>query len=305
METSILENENNYEITPKNFLVTKNIPLDKRFVISSITKLDTELPFKRRYPGLLIFVIDSIINDGIDDVYVGEYYMFENDVTTPISLRHLFGRYDIKTVSPTITDDVYSYENILTSLNKTFAEAGSIRYILVLGIAVIYDGTTWNYLCGKYILNNDTEYNTIPDIFKSPKSLVYCKDSDTTKIILTDLSLSTLIIECTEIPEIINDYMYYLMNGYLYIGLLNTLYALDEKLYIATNLTEGVNQIVHNLNSNNINCKFKINNEDTNNPFIETGLVIQPDFIIVDENTITITTIHEFTGTLFIQGKNS
>lgn len=279
METSVEANKHNYKVLTENYEVSKNIPIDKRFLIDNLANLDVVIPVKKRYPGLIFFVPDAKVNDGTDDVVIGELYTFESDLTKPISLRALFGRYQVRMV----TIENGDYSTLLTKLNKTFAVPGNMVLVNPLNVVFIYNGTNWEFFKGNYNITDVAHYDTIPNTLKKPGEYVYIGNATIAKLIKTDLTLSDVIIVSTTItPDPIMEFQYYSVNGFLYFGLNGKLWPVHQKIFTKENLVKGENRITHNLNSIYINCKFRIYNN--NNPHLPDGTLFNIDQVLTTSN---------------------
>ena len=174
LESSYLELTKSFSYTPRNFQLTRNIPIDTRFLVTTLDNIDSEILPETRYPGLVFFVRDSAVNDGtsnsIDTIDLGpinQYnkgsvrtvkgilYIFVPDASgnliyTP--LHDLINRFEIKLLNITDTSNTaYSHlcdgdldelsnhinANNTNCLNHLYAKLGNIVYIQPLGIAVI------------------------------------------------------------------------------------------------------------------------------------------------------------------------
>lgn len=295
MENSAIENLKSNKPIYNNFDIRKNIPIDKRFIITSLTEIDQEIPLNRRYDGLVFFVETSNVSDGTDIISTGHLYCFESDLTKPIPLHELSLRYIIRQ----ITINPEDYTNVNNLLNKTFAKPGSIVMIKPLDIAVIFDGNVWSYFAGNYSVTSDVVFNTIPLNLVNLGNLVISNGID--KIIKSDNTLSDVIIEVSELPLTPEKDRYYSVNGFLYYSLGGNIYSVSEKFYTKSNLVSGNNEITHTLNSTHIICLFRINVtegfDDMNNK------VIQLPYNIIDENTININSNLPLSGELFLIAK--
>ena len=180
MEQSSIENKKNIIEIFHNFRVTKNIPLDNRLIVQEIANIDTELPIKQRYPGLIIFIEDVII-----DNVKGQLFYFGNDLATPLPLFQSILGVTIKQL--TLTENVYG--NLLNSLNATSPLPGNIVLVLPLDVAFIYDGNNWKYFVGVYKVTNEEIFNSIPDSLKNVDSIVWLTENFVKKQIKNDLLL--------------------------------------------------------------------------------------------------------------------
>lgn len=261
-----------------NFKIRKNIPLDSRFIISSISNIDIELPLNLRYNGLIFFVEDAIFGT---DTVAGKLYCFEADLTTPILLSSLVTKYLISFVTVTNND----YSNILTLLNQTYPYPGKLVLIKPLGITVMFDGTSWKYFAGNYSVDNSTVFNTIPVSLREKNRLVIV-NGNTQNIILANGSLSPKLIVLTNNPPTIEEDRWYSINGILFYGINNTLYRVGEKITFIDIITLiGKNRINHGLGSSYVLCFYRINNTENLNELNTIGLL---PCQIIDNNQIDV-----------------
>lgn len=127
----------------ESFYLSNNIPFDKKTTITSLTKLNEEIPVNHRYLGLIFFVND-----------IKKFYTFKNDINNPETLlsdNEINNTYGIYV-------DVYS--NIPTELNK-FITLGKIIFVFPLNVGFIYDGTSWKYYSGIYNLRTNLDLNNL------------------------------------------------------------------------------------------------------------------------------------------------
>ncbi len=109
MKRSSIQNSRlNVKPIPYNFGVNLNIPIDPRFIISSLDNIDTEIPLNLRYNGLIFFVVDATVNDGTVETLEGLLYTFEKDLTKPIPLYDTIIRFIIHQIEISSRD----YSNI-------------------------------------------------------------------------------------------------------------------------------------------------------------------------------------------------
>lgn len=303
--TSIEQSRRALEIVTKAFQITKNIPLDYRFIISSLSNLDTEIPLRYRYNGLIFFVVDQKVNDGTTlnngerktngtinvgpttgtNQLSGILYVFESDLTKPIPLHDTMLRFIIRQ----LTGYNNNWTNLVTDLNHTHAKAGSIVYVEDLGISVIFNGTDWKYFSGIFTIGTEESWSTVPAQFKVQNTYVFIGTNTTLnsgirKIILSDGTLSDEILVVTDSPAKVENNRYYLVNGYLYYSINGTLYLIGDKLIIiaAKQLINEDNVITHNFNTQSLiygYCKIStvINNHYSNNIFPIELIMINPN----------------------------
>lgn len=275
METSEIENLKAPKDIINNFRLRKNIPVDTRFLISSLANLDIEIPLSLRYPGLITFIPDATNPNG-----AGVLYYFGNDLTTPLILDD--GVYTSSVKSLTIVSE--DYTNLLADLVDYEIE-GNIMYIQPLGIGIIYTSTGWEYFAGIYNVTDQLTYNTIPLSLLQPRKLVLLGGDE--RIINEDKTLSTKVIVVATLPGTPLEDRYYLYKGFLYITLDGVLHKLTSKIY--TNdvvLVYGANEIIHNLESVNINVLFRIN--EPTNPFIVNNTTKNMPYVSIDEFKIEV-----------------
>lgn len=305
MLTSIEQSRKALEIITKAFKITKNIPLDVRFIVNSLSTLDTEIPMKYRYNGLVFFVVDAKINDGTNiisddkidstigkgpttgnDTLSGILYCFESDLSKPIPLHDLVLRFIIRQIGGYNNN----WTNLISDLNHTYAKAGSIINIKDLGITVIFDGNDWKYFNGVYTINTIEDWNTVPNQLKETNKLV--KVGNENKIILSDKTLSNEIIKVDSIPDIPENNRFYNINDYIYYSIGGNVYPISDKILVINNkeLNIGDNIINHNFNSKLLNVYCLINiasdNQILNNKYINHEFPLE--HIVVNENSINI-----------------
>lgn len=218
-------------------------PLDPRFVISSLTSINTELLIEYRYAGLIFFVKD-----------INKHYLFLNDLNTPIALQTLLSNGQINGIISA------NYNNLLASLNATNPTLGSLVTVFPLKVTFIFNGTTWEYYQGIYNVANDTELDSIINQLRSVNKEILI--GSTKYLFNSDLTKSTEIIISTIIPIIKEQNRYYDINGILYLSINNQFFKLSEKFLFLENynLNIGINNIIHNLNSSYISGLIWINN---------------------------------------------
>lgn len=304
--SSIAQSRKALELITKAFKITKNIPIDYRFIVSSLNNLDTEIPLKYRYNGLTFFVVDGSVNDGttlvgsnkkIDgQINVGPttgtktlsgiLYTFEEDLTKPIPLHDTVLRFIIRQ----LTGYNNNWTNLVSDLNHTYAKAGSIVYVQDLGISVIFNGTDWEYFNGIYKINELAAWNTVPAQFKVPNRIVHVGTSDkyTIQIILSNKTLSNEILVVDSIPATPENWRYYLINGYLYYSIGGNVYPLGDKfkVWYNTSLVVGNNNFKHDFNSNLLSGYCRINNKADNQEYNNYEFPIE--VVVVDTNTVNI-----------------
>jgi hypothetical protein len=288
---SILNNSlqaNNLTPIPliENFQRTRNVPLDTTQLISSINNFMIEIPEEVRYPGLRFFTVDE-----------GSFYYFGNDLSTPILDNRLS---NFVTVPQNGSND-YDY-SVLNSLLISYKSPGQTVFIVPLGILLSYDGTDFIYLGGKYQVNNQFEWDSIPLNLKFQYREVNFQGN--LQIISIDGTLTDQVIQLTDLNGVVfENNRYYKYNGDLYYFITGTLFNLTTTSailsfqqnitlqissdYIDPLVVDTSNVITHNLNSSQVMCQLI----DSNN------LAIDALFNIIDNNNILIKslTIETFT----------
>lgn len=299
MKRSSIQNSRlNVKPIPYNFGVNLNIPIDPRFIISSLDNIDTEIPLNLRYNGLIFFVVDATVNDGTVETLEGLLYTFESDLTNPIPLYNTILRFIIHQIEIPSRD----YSNIDALLKKTYSKEGNIVTVKPLGVTYIWYDGKWQYFSGDYYVNTEAEFNTIPKAFREEGAIVWIgsNSTPTKKIILSDKELSNPIIELTELPtNITENDRYYLINNYLYYAYNGNMFKIGDKIYLRKNVTlhpETLNQITHNFNSPYIICIFRIIsiNKDVDNFVVPLG------FRNLNNNTIELDIKYQITGDLIV-----
>lgn len=239
---------------PFNFGITKNIPIDTRYLITNLGELTTRIPVSRRYPGLIFFVT----NDTPDyQGNTGFLYVIDNDLQ-PIKLFDFLMRY-IKFGLQLESDA--DYGNIEKLLNeKTYPKLGSMVYVSPIGVTYVYNGSKFVYFAGDYHFTKQSQYDSLPAKFKQPNAVVYI--GDTKYVIKNDLTLSPPLLVYNRVDAILTPYesdRYYLVNGILYYCFEGTLYSIGNKIYLLENTVLAANQAIkHNLNTYALKAYFRI-----------------------------------------------
>lgn len=277
--------ENDLEIANKLYVDSKT----GLFVIDSLTNFDTELPLELRYEGMFFYVSDGIDFNGNS---TGQLYTLESDLTKPIKLSDLSLRY--------IINQIYveneNYTELINILNAIPGKKpGQIVTVEPLHVTFIYsggtgnfgnpDGTapTWKYFSGDYSVSTQILFNTIPtDLLAINKKVIL---GSVEKVILSNKTLSDVIIIANTINDITENFRYYSLNGILYYRIGGNNYNLTEKIQVfdPQNLVIGNNQIFHTLKSTDIFVKMWIYSIDDN-----AVQNIPVDYNIVDIDSIKI-----------------
>lgn len=279
MINSVLNNTRYRQFLPHNFYVTKDIPLDSRYLINAISTVDTELPAAIRYPGLLFYSSTE------------ETFYYIDKTSTIIPLTNLSTQYSLNTIEVLEA----SYSQLNTILNLVVLKEHRILTIANLKVSFIYniDTLSWEYFAGNYNVSTDEIFGTIPANLKTVGKLVL--SNGVRKIIKSDKTLSTELILSVSVPnsENLENNRYYLINGILHYSISGSIYPLNTKtLVLDTTLNKGKNLITHNFNSNHILCYLRIYN--VANPDIESDNVLVPAYRINNANSIEI--YSEFSG---------
>lgn len=300
MKRSSIQNSRlNVKPIPYNFGVNLNIPIDPRFIISSLSKIDIEIPLNLRYNGLIFFVVDATKNDGTVETLNGLLYTFESDLTKPIPLYDTILRFIIHQIEIASRN----YANIDALLKKTYSKDGNIVTVKPLGVTYIWYDNKWQYFSGDYYVESEAEFNTIPVQFREEGSIVWVGPSSgnqVKKVILADKSLSNPIIELSQLPATVteND-RYYLINNYLYYSFAGNIFKIGDKVYLRKNITLDPKtnyQITHNFNSPYINCIFRIISQN-----IEVNNYVVPlSCKNIDNNTAELDIKYQITGDLIL-----
>jgi hypothetical protein len=259
-----------------NFRLNKGQPLDDRSQISSLTNIAAELVPEERYAGMLFWVQDIEL-----------FYTFHADLATPVSFRDAIVTSDKKGfVVP--ADD---YANLLVRLNAINPVIGQQILIMPLGVTFQYDGVSWNYAFGEYIVDTDETFLSIPVSLRERAATVILGLDD--KIILSDGTLSDVVITGSVMPIDPEEGRYYSINGVLYFFLGGVAFKIGKNDYVATNVTLGIGDtlITHNLNSPYVRSIFWINT---------TNALVQPQQDFVDADKITINSRVVVTGTILV-----
>ncbi len=243
IQDSYTELLQSFNFTPRNFKVTRNIPIDTRFLVTNINNINNEIPINIRYPGMIFFVRDSNINDGTTlningtkklgginsnkgkDKIFGTLYYFD-DKLEPIPLHDSITRFEIRLLNiDNSTDTCYSKlidktnsSNETNSLNHLYSKIGNIVFIEPLGIAVIcrlINGQPeWRYFAGSYYVTSEKQFESIPKSLIQPNTVVNL--NGTTKIITSNLKLSDEILTANSAKDCTEDRRFYNVNGFIY-----------------------------------------------------------------------------------------
>lgn len=308
---------------PFNFGLTKNIPLDRRFLFPSLADAISQTPKHTRYPGLMFFIMD----DGDDHQNnTGYLYMWDNDTDTPVKVFDFLMRYckfGLRLESPAD----YAGDVLREHLRKeTYPKLGTMIYLDPIGITLIYTNNNtandfmatnpayYRYCFGDYHFATQAEYDNFPLEYKEVGAVVYI--GNTKYIIENDInrSLSSPLLVYNP-PTKIEDFQpggslqtklqhdrYYLINGILCYCFEGVLYQIGEKIYRRRGLTLTRNhRVIHNLNTNFLDAKFVIRDLGTMNlnpTLVNTchSLELQP----VDLQTVIVLNEQQVTGDLII-----
>jgi hypothetical protein len=280
------------QLQTQSLRIQNNIPVDTRFIINSLSTLDTEIPLKYRYEGLIFFVMDEEIFDGTVVTKVGAFYCFEADLSNPVPLSEVSNRFIVLSVGGFEND----YTTLFEKLNRTYSQIGSIVYVDELGVFLNKYGNgerDWKFSFGTYKVLTEAEFYTIPIELREPGKYININNQD--KIILNDTnhSISEVIMVFARREDITEwqNYRYYLINGFLYYYISDTLYnSGGDKFtyYPSTILQEGVNEINHNFNSTYIIAYIRIYNNDIENIEFDSNAWFPLDISIKDSNNVII-----------------
>lgn len=287
-----------------NFKVSRNIPIDTRFLVKDLNNLDVEIPLRKRHNGLIFFVTENAYTHGPADKIIGKWYCFEDDLTKPIPLYDVWDRYEILQINGYRNN---TWANVINDLNLTFPKNGRCVFIRDLNIFVVYYEKIWYYVSGEYNIEKDSDWVTLPASLKVPERIVRIgainprplPTTAVTRIVMNDKSLGVVVIPLSTLPAagdaVIQNNHYYLIDGLLYIYLDGKYYRLNDDIYIhkLTNVQPGAIQVNHGLQSNYIIAFIRINNGITTatnqiNPQLPRTLVIPVDCEILNNNTIKI-----------------
>lgn len=258
-----------------NFKRTKNCPIDDSWLISSISNLDTEIPEAVRYPGLYFYSLNE-----------RSFYYFETDLELPIKDNNKLSRY----IEVPLAGGIYDYTNLDTLLSLYMTKGQSV-YISPLGLLLFYDGTNFKYGAGEYQITDQTEWDTIPSIFRFQYARVNFQG--VLKIVSETGELTDEVIHLESLQETFENARYYEYEGNLYYFINSVLYNLTSDVvklyqenlslqvsadYTDPLVTDNTNIITHNLDS----TKIFVQLIDYNN------LVVNATFQVIDSNNILI-----------------
>jgi hypothetical protein len=310
IDTSILQDRRFVEFRSANFALRRNVPLDCRFIVSSLTNLNNEIPLNLRYNGLIFYVVSTTRNNGTDNVAMGQFYCFDDDLNNPQPLRNkLVYNYEMIFYDDTSVTNYTS--NVVPVINKSYAIPGRIIWFKKLQIAIVYEGKSgndhiWRYLTGVYQVATDAIFDSLPSTWKQQSRLVLV--NTTRKIIKNNLTLSTELIElpstdpvpsATTNPNDQDRYYYWNNRLYFYIG--GKMFLVSDGMWYNTsqNISIGKTVVTHNLSSNYILVQswLKVPAEYRYIPsgynFGNVNLTTQMmqydiDYEVTSENTLTI-----------------
>ena len=258
-------------------------PLDPRFTINSLSTIDNELLMIYRYPGLIFFVKD-----------INEHYLFENNLSEPISLRQLLSN---KQINGIISED---YSTLIEDLNNTTENIGSLITVFPLGVTFILTPIGWKYHSGDYNVESTIILESIPLELRSTNKLILLGINNITRHLFnSDLEISDEIIYLSDFPDTIELNRYYNINGIFYYSIANQLIKLSEKTQLFDNLqlTVGDNIINHTLNSTYISGKIWIN---TSNGLNDVNKLIPVEIINISLNQYNLISSLELTTNLIL-----
>lgn len=292
LEDSYKELYKRLHYTPKNFHIGRNVPIDNRFLLENLSELNSKIPLQNRYPGLVFFVKDQEINDGTtvnktgasssiglgpQDTknkghvkFTGVFYVFNDDLNTPIPMHDLVERFDIRLLNITdTTDNAYKYlcdgddNNLLSStnandtncLNHLYSKVGDIVFIQPLNIAVICTNNNgkpkWKYFAGTYSVTTEAQFNNIPNSLKQINGVVNVANPKATKIINSQLQLTSEILETNSPSDCTENGRFYNINGFIYYHFADITIPVSNKFVTKIqSLNVGENRI--ELSPNNI-----------------------------------------------------
>ena len=304
-QDSYIELLRSFNYTPRNFKVTRNVPIDTRFLVTDINNIDIEIPEAIRYPGLIFFVKNSNVNDGTtinidgtkklgsltEGIYKinGILYIFDDNLQ-PIPLHDLIERFEIRLLKINdSTDTCYSKlidetntSNETNSLNHIFAKIGNIVFIEPLGIAVICrlinNKPTWQYLAGSYNVLNEDQFYSIDESLRQPNAVVNLNGS--TKIITSNRELSDEIIKANSISDCSENNRFYNINDFIYYHIAGLIIPVSNKFVTKTiNLQKGdnINIIDLKIDPDNVNATIFDSNFNTRNIIVDCIIGDQGD----------------------------
>jgi hypothetical protein len=215
-----------------NIRLNQQKPYDDRLQLSSLTNLAAELPLAERYAGLMFWVLD-----------IQALYWFEADLTTPLPFFASVSSSVILGIEVADQD----YTNLTAVLNATGPSLGSVVYVDPLGVAFVWDGSSWKYAWGTYTADTAAELLAIPAGLLKPSSPARVLGNP---MVIDDLGgVSSLVTVVSSLPGSLHS-GYYLVNGSLYVAVGGTAYRINDKTYVANiGLGIGTTNINHALNT--------------------------------------------------------
>jgi hypothetical protein len=272
-----------------NFELTKNIPIDTRFLLSYWDDLNTDIPVTKRYPGLIFFVNEGAPKVGVDttnDTYIGKFYIFESQDGPAIPLTNIWDRYEILMITAYRNN---TYANLLADLNKTFPKIGRCVYLTDVEICVVYVGnSTWRYLSGSYKIPTKDSWGTFPSSLKVPKKSVTTTNDNASYIIYDNLTLSLPIEVITATP--FQEGHYYQDDNFFYFYLTGKMRRLTDKTFLSAPYTFTAQKteltLKHNFNSYYV-TGFMMLHSNANYPRINAQ-ILPLNMEIIDLNNVKI-----------------
>lgn len=153
--------------------ISKGLPLDVRYLVSTLDNLATELPLMYRYYGLIFFVADT-----------GKFYYFGKDLTKPLSFS--------QEIINTIVTNVESVDKLMEI--KDHILDGQIVFVKALNANFQKKNTDFIYHSGA-LTGTRNEILELPDSMKSVGVKFLNTDDNQNYTIELDNSGSKVIVE--------------------------------------------------------------------------------------------------------------
>lgn len=175
------------KILLNNFSISKPIPIDIRFVISSWDKLDSELPQNLRYPGLIFWINDiSKYKESLKNINTLDFensdklnlsnedrnhlFMFETDLTKPIHFPSIFKRFNNHCM---LFCDYLNGIDTATKRNDDYLKQNNFKYGQLI---YFWDLEQYGYFVNHNVVNGFNieflEYDfKIPDVISTENRL--------------------------------------------------------------------------------------------------------------------------------------
>lgn len=262
MLNMISEMKRQYESIVSPLKLVKGLPIDCRFVISSLNNLNDDIPTAYRYIGLIFFNLED-----------SKFYFFKSNVNEPIPLD--------KEIKNSFNFVAETYGDAMENKNKNNLMLGQIVFVknLNANFQVLENGL--RYISGDVRVANLSDWKNIPSDAKFPGIEVTLVNSEDANQNVTYFQTHEGILQ--QIDEDLQLFpdkpvhgkvykvngKYYLVNKENYINIGN------QKRTKQINIVKGKNTITNDFNSEKISITISKN-----------GYKIEYDKYTITENQI-------------------